>query len=149
MFTDVLLHGCGQQVFHRQSTTDKQSHFCTGHVVLDKLRNEVYIVPPTSEAARRLVHARSRALDDEGTISAQNMVKLRISRTQNEVGKYGTHVGIAPYAGFAHRADQIRTSKEHQSDMSTVPFDGLYSPTYGINLIFEMIKHDGGSLVIL
>jgi hypothetical protein len=74
---DVVHHGCGKQIAHRQPAPHEETHFRRRDVVLDELRYEVDVVPPTGQIVNGLVYARPCAFHDECAVAAQNVVELR------------------------------------------------------------------------
>lgn len=72
-----VIHNCGgEEVLHGQPTAQEKPYFRGRNIVLDELRDEVDVVSPSCEAVGRLVHARPRALDDEGTVPSEYVIEL-------------------------------------------------------------------------
>ena len=84
---------------------------CAGDVVLDKLRNEVYIVSPTRKAVGCLLHAGACTFYDHATIATKDVFELYAYQMTNQDGLDCTNIGVAPYPRLAHGPNEVGTSE--------------------------------------
>jgi len=92
-------------------TNDSVTRLCTGDVVLNKLRDEVYVVSPTRKAIGCLLHAGACTFNDHAAIAAEDMLELHAYQMRNQDGLDSTNIRVAPDSRLAHGANEVGTGK--------------------------------------
>lgn len=77
VFLDIVDYRPGKEVSHGQAAAQEEANFSAADIVLDELGYEEDVVSPTCKRLSRLVHVRTRTLDDERAVFSQNVIELR------------------------------------------------------------------------
>lgn len=150
MLFDVLNNRDRDQVADAHFTAQEQSDFGAADVVLDELLDDMDVVFPWLQGCEGFVDIGPTAFNYKGLVQlAWNVVSTILSKMYPVFAQNVIQVLLTPHTRSRHGMNQIRASQQRHTHWLTSAIGGLDPLAHGINLVIEMVQHDGSWLVLL
>lgn len=133
MFLDVADDGDGDEVSNAHLSAEEEPDLGAADIVLDELLYYIDVLLPGLQCSHGLVDGGAGAFDDEGQVATQDMVE----------------VFLTPYTWGRHGVDQVSASQEGDLYAPAGSVPDIDSTAYSVDLVIEVIQHQGCRLVFL